>query len=121
MQVFSDINGSAKVVPLSLHSPLTLAAVWISGDDNDFMPLYCNSTSNSNLIYHTIRVWEPDLGSEVGNDSETGTLYFAAKAVSDDDSSISLLIADGWYRRPIPRTWLPNGITPSYGFTLREL
>jgi len=96
MQVFSDINGSAKVVLLSLYYSLTVAAVWISGDNivnNLPMPVYCNSTSNSNIIYHAIRFREPDLGSENGN--ETGTLYYAMKAVSGDNSSISLLTVDG--------------------------
>jgi hypothetical protein len=95
MQVFSDINGSAKVVHLSLQYPLTIAAVWMSGDDNRFMPLYCNSTSNSNVIYHAIKFLEPDLGSEVGNSTGSSTLYYAMKAVSDDDLPISLLNVDG--------------------------
>jgi Domain of unknown function (DUF5127) len=38
---------------------------------------------------------EPNLGNEVGNDSETGTLYYATTAVSDDNASISLLTVDG--------------------------
>lgn len=57
--------------------------------------LYCTSTSNSDLIYHDIRIWEPDLGSEVGIETGWGTLYYAMKAVSDDNSPISLLTVDG--------------------------
>ncbi|KAH9993299.1 hypothetical protein BJV74DRAFT_916837 [Russula compacta] len=60
-QVYSDVSGE-----------------WSSGDRNQV--IQWSTTSNSDVIYHSVRLLTPTDFEEISNQAEWGTLYYAMKA-----------------------------------------
>jgi hypothetical protein len=117
MQVYSDIDGSTKIVLRSQYHSLTVVTEWISGDNDQFM--YWNVTSNTDVFYHTITFSDPVLFSEIIDQAGWGTLYYATKMVSDNDS-LHLITHSRWSRRAISHTQYPIGFLPSQIFGLMD-
>jgi hypothetical protein len=89
VQVYSGIDGSAKIVLRSPYCPLTVATEWMSGDDDHFSTgLYQRYMPIPEVQYHIIALSDSEQ-VKFGEDfdqAEWGTLYFAMKNVSDHGS-----------------------------------
>jgi hypothetical protein len=78
------IQMSAEVRAVVLLSPsllLSLVTEWNSGDRSQ--TILWNSTSNADVIFHRVTLQTPALFTEVIDQAEWGTLYYATKAVRD--------------------------------------
>ena len=78
------IQMSAEVRAVVLRSPsllLSLVTEWNSGDRSQ--TILWNSTSNADAIFHSVTLQKPALFTEVIDQAEWGTLYYAMKAVRD--------------------------------------
>lgn len=74
-----------------------IMAEWLSGDRTQ--EIEWNTTSNNNVIYHTIELQNPAVFNEINTQADWGTLYYAMKSVSGNGIiCVSLLIVDdlGW-------------------------
>jgi hypothetical protein len=56
-------------------------AEWLSGDRSQ--QIGWSTTSNNNLIYHTVGLQNPAVFNEIDTQADWGTLYYAMKSVSD--------------------------------------
>ena len=86
------IRMSAEVRTIVLRSPsflLSLVTEWNSGDRSQ--TILWSSTSNSDVIFHHVTLQSPKLFTEVINQAEWGTLYYAMKAVRDSHQYSFLL------------------------------
>lgn len=89
----------------------------MSGDRSQY--IQWNVTSNTDVVYHTVRLQNPDLFSEVGAQAEWGTLYYAMKAVSDD--GLFIFVAHSpWSRETVSRTRFQMRPLPAVYLTLVE-
>jgi len=87
VQVYSSIDGSAKIVLRSPYCPLTVATEWLSGYDNQSSSStdqYWRYISIPEVQYHLLSNSEQVTFGEVFDQAEWGTLYFAMKNVSDN-------------------------------------
>jgi hypothetical protein len=87
------VNSILSSLPLCLNS----IAEWLSGDRSQ--EIGWSTTSNKDLIYHTVGLQDPAVFSEINTQADWGTLYYAMKSVRDTDTIyISPLIHDdiGW-------------------------
>jgi hypothetical protein len=74
---------SAEVRPIVLRRPsflLRFATDWNSGDRTQ--KILWGSTSNSDVIFHSVTLQAPVTFMEILDQAEWGTLYYAMKAVS---------------------------------------
>jgi hypothetical protein len=79
------------IVPPPLY--LNVATEWLSGDKTQMIAW--STTNNSNLIYHSAGLENPAEFTEINNQAEWGTLYYAMKSVSYNGViCISLFIVD---------------------------
>jgi hypothetical protein len=77
---------SAEVRAVVLRSPfllLSLVTEWNSGDRSK--AIVWNSTSNANVIFHFVTLQTPAVFTEITNQADWGTLYYAMKAVRDNN------------------------------------
>ena len=82
---------SAEVRTIVLQSPsflLSFVTEWNSGDRTQ--TIMWSSTSNADVIFHRVTLKSPELFTEVINQAEWGTLYYAMKAVRDSYRSFLL-------------------------------
>jgi hypothetical protein len=93
----------------------------MSGDRTSSQYIQWNVTSNTNVIYHTVTLQNPDfkLFSEVGAQAEWGTLYYAMKTVSDDGLFI-FVTHSPWSRETVSRTRFLMKPLPAVYSTLVE-
>jgi hypothetical protein len=90
-----DVGELLIVIPIPLC--LKSIAEWLSGDRS--REIGWSTTSNNNLIYHTVGLQDPAIFNEINAQADWGTLYYAMKSVSGTDTiCISPLIDDdlGW-------------------------
>jgi hypothetical protein len=73
--------GVRAVVLLSPSLILSLVTEWNSGDRSQ--TIRWNSTSDADVIFHRVTLQTPELFTEVIDQAEWGTLYYAMKAVRD--------------------------------------
>jgi Domain of unknown function (DUF5127) len=84
--LFRCIPISAGVRAVVLRNPilfLSLVTEWNSGDRT--LTIVWNSTSNANVIFHYVTLQTPVVFTENLNQAEWGTLYYAMKAVRDNN------------------------------------
>jgi Domain of unknown function (DUF5127) len=79
LQVYSDVSGGT-CSRSSLH--LSWVTEWSSGDRSQ--TLLWSSTSNADVIFHRATLQTPALFTEVKDQTDWGTLYYAMKAVRDN-------------------------------------
>ena len=75
---------SAEVRAFVLRSPLLCLSFfteWNSGDRTQ--KILWNSTSNADVIFHRVTLQTQTVFTEVTDQAEWGTLYYAMKAVRD--------------------------------------
>jgi Domain of unknown function (DUF5127) len=97
---------SAEVRTVVLRSPsllLSLVTEWNSGDRSQ--TIRWNSTNDADVIFHLVTLQTPALFTEVIDQAEWGTLYYAMKDVRDSyqlTSSLDLVMvyAGGKYHVP---------------------
>ena len=95
IRMLADVGKVHIVQPIPLC--LKTIAEWLSGDRSQVIEW--STTSNNNLIYHTAGLQNPSVFNEIDTQADWGTLYYAMKSVSVNDTIfISLLIVDdlGW-------------------------
>jgi hypothetical protein len=61
----------------------SLVTEWNSGDRSK--AIVWNSTSNANVIFHIVTLGTPAVFTEIVNQADWGTLYYAMKAVRDNN------------------------------------
>jgi hypothetical protein len=74
---------SAEVRPVVLRSPsflLSFAAEWNSGDRTQ--KIQWHSTFNSDVIFHSVTLQTLATFTEIVDQAQWGTLYYAMQAVS---------------------------------------
>jgi hypothetical protein len=79
---------SAEVREIVLQSPSCFSsclAEWNSG--NRGQTILWNTTSNSDVIYHNVKLQTPAVFNEISNQAEWGNLYYAIKPVSKSSLS----------------------------------
>ena len=86
------------VVLRSPSLPLSLVTEWNSGDRSQ--TILWNPTSNADVVFHSVTLQTPALFTEVIDQAEWGTLYYATKAVRDSYKLTflldSVMVYAGW-------------------------
>ena len=91
----ADVGEVLIVKPILLC--LKIIAEWLSGDRSQ--EIEWGTTSDKNIIYHTVGLQTPAIFNEIDTQADWGTLYYAMKSVSVNGTIyMSLLILDdlGW-------------------------
>ena len=102
------IQISAEVRAVVLRSPslpLNFFAEWNSGDRSQ--TIVWNSTSNAEVVFHsaTLQTQTSAVFTEIIDQAEWGTLYYAMKAVRDSfQLSYSTRLSHSLYRGKVSRT-----------------
>lgn len=88
------IQTSAEVREIVLRSQsrlLSFVTEWNSGDRNQV--ILWSATSNANVTFHSVRLQTPAVFTEIIDQAEWGTLYYAMQTVSDNHlSTFSLMV-----------------------------
>ena len=73
---------------------LKVVAEWMSGDRSQIITW--STTTNSNVVYHSVSLQNPTLFEEIATQQEWGTLHIAMKSVRENGAiCISRLTVDG--------------------------
>ena len=82
VQVYSDISGgtSVAIIPRSSSFLLSFVTEWLSGDRTQ--KIIWNTTFDSFATYHNVTLQTPAIYTEIHDQPEWGTLYFAKSSVS---------------------------------------
>ena len=80
VQVYSDVSGGASDRPSKVVVLISFATEWNSGDRTQ--KILWTSTSNSDVVFHSVTLQTPVTFKEILDQAEWGTLYYAMKAVS---------------------------------------
>jgi|SRR5712675_1139421 len=86
VQVYSDITGGACNCPQKLSYLHNLVAEFASGNRGHLIKW--SATNYSNIIYHGVKLQTQEVFSEINDQAEWGTLYYAMEKVSDCCMSI---------------------------------
>jgi len=85
------------VVPSPFH--LNGVTEWLSADRSQ--EIVWNVTTNNDVVYHSVKLQNPEVFNEISSQAEWGTLHIAMMSVSGDDwPHISLLIVRNLEREP---------------------
>jgi len=76
--MLAEVRATVLGSPSYLHN---FVAEWNSGDRGHLIKW--SATNNTNIIYHSVKLQAPAKFSEIGNQAEWGTLYYAMAKVSD--------------------------------------
>lgn len=90
-----DVGEIRFVIPIPVC--LKVITEWLSGDRSQ--EIEWGTTSNNELIYHSVELQNPAVFNEIDNQADWGTLYYAMKSVSVNHAiCISQLTVDdlGW-------------------------
>ena len=95
LQVYTDVSGGTRSLSSTTSCLSSLISEWSSGDRNQVIKW--SATSNSDVVYHSVKLQTPAPFNEVSNQAEWGNLYYATQTVSNSCSSgpFSLLIVYG--------------------------
>ena len=80
VQVYSDVSGGASNPSQKLVILLSFVTEWSSGDRTQ--RILWSPTVNDRAIFHKIELQQPENFTEILDQAEWGTLYFAMKSVS---------------------------------------
>ena len=75
-----EVGELFTIVPVLLY--LNIVTEWLSGDKSQIISW--STTNTSELIYHSAGLEHPAEFTEISNQAEWGTLYYAMKSVSDN-------------------------------------
>jgi hypothetical protein len=78
--------GVRQIVLRIMSRLANITAEWASGDRTQY--IQWNVTSNTNVIYHSVALWNPTEFGEVGVQAAWGTMYYAMKSVSKNGPSL---------------------------------
>jgi len=81
MRRSAEVREVIVVVPCPFY--LNGVAEWLSG--NRSQEIVWDATTNDDVIYHSVKLQNPEVFSEISSQAEWGTLHFAMKSVSGDD------------------------------------
>jgi hypothetical protein len=84
-----QILAEVRAVVLRSLSLLSLVTEWNSGDRSQ--TIMWSSTSNADVIFHSVSLQTPAVFTEIINQAEWGNLYYAMKAVRDSHQFTFLL------------------------------
>jgi len=85
------------IIVIPAPSCLTVVAEWLSADRSQVV--VWGTTTNNDVIYHTVKLQSPAVFNEISTQAEWGTLHYAMKSVSGNGVTrvLPLMVGDlGW-------------------------